>query len=183
MGMLSVKSSCSLRTPMSSGLPLLSGGWGRESAGELGDRKGLRFVDTQHCQRHTVSHDSVMEVNVKVIWHPILLCYPKEHWCFEVCSTSFPKQQCVSWNILLQCKSLSDCMILNITQVKLSFAPLHLSWLHGASPIGCGSSLTSLKKLGLSGLSLCLGSGSLFSLFLWAFPNSLATLMLNHWLI
>lgn len=30
-----------------------------------------------------------------------------------------------SWNILLQCKSLSDCMICNIKQVKLTFAPDH----------------------------------------------------------
>lgn len=69
-----------------------------------------------------------------------------------------------SWNILSQCKSLSDCMIFNIRQVKLSFAPLHLSWLHGASPIGCGSSSPTLEKLGLSGLSVSRFWISLFSL-------------------
>lgn len=40
-------------------------GRGRESVGEVGDRRGLGFVDTQHCQIHAVSHGAFVKVNVE----------------------------------------------------------------------------------------------------------------------
>lgn len=79
IGMCSVNSSCSLRTPMSNGLPLLPGQeWSRHGERDrerksVGERTGLCFTDTQQCQTHTLMLYFVM--NVEAIW----LYYPKQN--------------------------------------------------------------------------------------------------------
>lgn len=168
MGMFSVDSSCSLRTPMSNGLPLLPGQEWR--GGKEGERKRERKCGwgwRQERIRHITMSDTHTLTwcffTVEVTWHPILLCYSKQNITFLTCSQASSHNSFISLFHKIMALSLSlcrqelrhpptysnpplNCVILNITQVnQLVHTPLgfaHRSWRESLLPcwrlISCG---------------------------------------------